>query len=407
MLYKKSDIMKKIKFKKKIKIQKNVRNGLAALLCIILLFSIFTVAGAYQESTTTSETVSTYSYTQNGMFDFTVNLKNNSVYNKTSIKPGQGTIFKSIVDDINGSFIYSYRGDEAAETTGEYYLTAQLKTDLWEKNYVIISRSNFSSNKKTAGFNFVFPVNVTFYEAIIAEIDKEIGIKAKNPTLNIKCNIVVSSQTSKGYIYDSFSPSINVSLGTSIIEFGGDLSQYDASSITREEKVFLQGVIDNRNTWFALSILFTAILIGFLLVTDDVAEKYDKTEKLVNKIKKKYGEWIVEVEKLPERAIGSEIINVKSLEDLIKTSEELGKPVVYSTTDGEHTFQVFDDDIHYTYVLPNGEKLKKVTSCPKCGTGATCKGFPGQKTSITCPNCGNKGIVTFEEARKPFLSFKK
>ena len=172
--------MKKMKFKK-IKLQKNIRIGSTALLCIILLFSIITAVGAYQESTTTSETVVTYSYTQNGVFDFTVNLKNNSVYNKTSIKPGQETIFKSIVDDINGSFIYNYRGDEAAETTGEYYLTAQVKTDLWEKNYVIIPKSNFSSNEKTASFNFVFPVNLTFYETIIAEIDAEIGIKAGNP----------------------------------------------------------------------------------------------------------------------------------------------------------------------------------------------------------------------------------
>ena len=345
--------MKKMKFKK-IKLQKNVRIGSTALLCIILLFSIITAVGAYQESTTTSETVVTYSHTQNGVFDFTVNLKSNSVYNKTSIKPGQETIFKSIVDDINGSFIYNYRGDEAAEITGEYYLTAQVKTDLWEKNYVIIPKSNFSSNKKTVSFNFVFPVNLTFYETIIAEIDKEIGIKASNPTLTIKCNIVVSSQTSKGYIYDSFSPYINVSLGGNIIEFGGDLSQYNTGILTGKEEVFLQSVIDNRNTWSASSMLFIAIIVGFALITENVTKKYDKTEKLVNKIKKKYGEWIVDVDRKPI-IIGTTAITIKSMEDLIKASEELGKPIIHftplSSSREKHIFYIFDDSVQYEYVL--------------------------------------------------------
>lgn len=388
--------MKKIEFKK-IKLQKNIRIGVIALLCIILLFSIITAAGAYQDSTTTSETVVTYSYTQNGVFDFTVNLKSNSVYNKTSIKPGQETIFKSIVDDISGSFIYNYWGDEAAETTGEYYLTAQVKTDLWEKNYVIISRSNFSSNEKTASFNFVFPVNLTFYETIIAEIDEEIGIKASSPTLTIKCNIVVSSQTSKGYIYDSFSPYINVSLGGNIIEFGGDLSQYTTGIRTGEEEVFLQSVIDNRNTWSASSILFIAIIVGFALITGNVAEKYDKTENLVNKIKKKYGEWMVEVNKPPKRTPGSENIGVKSIEDLIKISEEIGKPVIHhissSGRNAKHTFYVFDESIIYEYSLAD-ETIKKVALCPNCSTKIVLEAYSGKKVTVTCPKCGETGIVT-------------
>ena len=116
-------------------------------LCIIILFSLSTAYGAYQEPTTTNETIVTYEYTQNGIFDFSVNLKNNSWSNKTTIKPGQETIFKKIVDSINASFTYIYHGDEPAETTGEYYLSAQVKTELWEKEYIIVSKSNFSSNK--------------------------------------------------------------------------------------------------------------------------------------------------------------------------------------------------------------------------------------------------------------------
>ena len=319
-------------------------------MCVILLFSIFTAAGAYQESTTTDKTVITYLYTQSGLFDFIIDLKNNFIYDKTSIKPGQETIFKNIVDDINGMFIYNYYGNESAKTTGEYYLTAQLKTDLWQKNYVIIPKSNFSSNEKTASFNFVFPVNLTFYENIISKIDGEIGMKAKNPTLNIKCNIVVSSQTSKGFIYDSFSHSINVSIDSSIIEFGGELSQYDTGSLTTSEEMFLQSVVDKRNTWASTSIVFIAILIGFVFVTENITEKYDKTQKLVNKIKKKYGEWIVDVDNIPQMD-QTKIIIVKQFDDLVKISEETSNPILCNESKDFHKFYVLTENFCYTYEL--------------------------------------------------------
>jgi hypothetical protein len=103
--------------------------------------------------------------------------------------------------------------------------------------------------------------------------------------------------------------------------------------------------------WSASSIAFIAIIIGFALITGNVTEKLDKTEKLVNKIKKKYGEWMVEVNKPPKRTLGSENIEVKSLEDLIKISEELGKPVIYYNDGTKHNFYILDESVQYQYIL--------------------------------------------------------
>ena len=346
--------MKEIK-PKRISLQKNIRIGVVALFCIIFLFTISITYGTYQEPTTSTETVVTYTYTQTGIFDFTINLKNNSIYNKTEIKPEREIVFKQIVDSINASFTYHYRGNESAETTGQYSLSAQVTTDLWEKNYAIIPKSNFNSNKITASFDFDFPINITFYENVVTEIDDEIGIGSSNPILTIECNIVVSSQTSKGVVYDSFIHSVNLSLGGNIIEFGGDFVQSDAGVLTGEEQVFLQDVVDNRNIWSATSLIFFLILVCFYLVTKNTIEKADKTQKMVKKIKKKYGEWIVEVEKPPKRALGAEVISVKSLEDLIKTSEELGKPVLYHTSSSgkkaKHAFYVIDELLQYEHAL--------------------------------------------------------
>ena len=78
----------------------------------------------------------------------------------------------------------------------------------------------------------------------------------------------------------------------------------------------------------------------------------------MKKINKKYNEWIVEVDTPPKRPLGAEIITMKSLEDLMKISEELGKPVIYhvSNSEGTHSYYVLDEAVPYKYVLYDKER---------------------------------------------------
>jgi len=344
--------MKNTRFKKII-IKRNARIISIIFLCCLILFSLNIVYGAYQEPITTNETIATYEYIQNGIFDFTVNLKNNSWSNITTIKPGEGTIFKKIVDSINASFTYIYYGLEPAVTTGEYYLVAQVKTDLWEKNYVIVSKTSFDSNKNNAGFTIDFPIDVTYYDSVVSEIDNQLGIKSNNPTLNLKCNIIISSITSKDIINESFSPSTTVSLGKNTLDFENNLAQSKKGALTEERQGFSQNVIDKRNVWTIYSVILIPILFVFILATKNDTRKYD-IEKSLNKINKKYEKWIIEAEKIP---IVNTIktISVKSIDDLIKTSVEIGKPVIHyqsqSNPTESHVFYIIDESITYEYVL--------------------------------------------------------
>ena len=75
---------------------------------------------------------------------------------------------------------------------------------------------------------------------------------------------------------------------------------------------------------------------------------------MIKKITKKYGEWIVEVEKPPKRALRAEVISIKTLGDLIKISEELGKPVLHYVSSGKktkHAFYVIDESLRYEHFL--------------------------------------------------------
>jgi hypothetical protein len=64
-----------------------------------------------------------------------------------------------------------------------------------------------------------------------------------------------------------------------------------------------------------------------------LATKPEGKDREADRVKKKYGGWIVDTVNLPSHA-DDRVIPLNSLEDLIKVAEETGKPVIHkmSTT---------------------------------------------------------------------------
>lgn len=392
---------------KKIKLQKDLRLSVVIILGILIIVSAYSAYAAYQQPTTTEETQTAVGYTHTGMYNYNVYLTNNSLFDTNVLSPGQGTYFKKLVDHINASYTYTFRTSISSTIDGKYELTAEVQTSTWTKAFVLISKTSFNSSTSKAQFTINFPINTTIFEDYVTQINNETGVSASDAVLVITCKVLLSADTKYGDINEVFSPPIQVSLGGNIINIDGSLTNTQTGTLETTAEIDHPEVMTQRNNWTIASILFVIIFIAFARVTI-FTEPESETAIQLKKIKKKYGEWIVETDKLtpPKDA---KIISVNSLDDLVKLSEELGKPVIHSTPtlDEEHTFYVFDEAMIYQHVLPEGEQLKKTTRCPKCNTEATCEGIPGQKIHITCSNCGNKGIVTFEKTRKLFPFFKK
>jgi hypothetical protein len=310
---------------------------------------------SYQTSETTTEWVTSYSYIQDGLFDFTISLKNNTVYDTSIITPGQDFIFKKTIDTIEGSFHYQYTGSETEIINGIYQHTITLKTDYWEKRYVIIPEQVFTFSDKTSGFNFSFPVNISFYEAIIEEINKEIGLRAQNPLLIITCDVMLSSQTSKGELSDRFSPFVQIKLGDYLLEFTEDLSQSESGFLRQEKEIYHQHIRDNKHILTVLSICCVVTLAIFIFSTKDIVIKKHPMEIMIQKWKKKYAEWLVEVENPPKLVQYTERIQLHSLEDLNRVAEEIGKPLLSYRTEMNGTvkqsFYVIDAPTVYEYSL--------------------------------------------------------
>jgi hypothetical protein len=392
--------MKKIAIKMKVRkkpIQKNLRLAIIIVFSIIFILSAYGTYAAFQQPTTTEKTITTCEYSHTGKFSYIVYLKNNSVYNNAStLYPGQGIIFKKITDHINASFSYTFTCNQTATVQGHYTVYATVQTDLWSKNYIIIPKTEFN----TPHFTITFPINYTYFEEIVSTINDEIGVNARTPTLNMTCSVTLSALTTTETIHESFSPLLSMPLEENIIEFDSDLTRYQTGSLEGTTLISQSGVIEQKTNGIIISLVSVIIIVLFAVFTASRDISVNVIEKQVKKIKKKYGEWIVEVEQLPEtKKTGT--VSVKTIDDLTKISEELGKPIIHyqnsSNPDGKHEFYVLDGKTTYQYVLNVDGGITKTVQCPHCNSITVCNVDMNKEIDATCSKCGNNFRVSFEE----------
>ncbi|HUS99761.1 MAG TPA: DUF5305 family protein [Candidatus Thermoplasmatota archaeon] len=366
----------------RISLSRTTRLVILGLISILLLISAVNAFGAYQNPTTKKVVTPILHYDHNGQFDYTVYLKNNTVYdNKTTLRPGEGIFFKKLIHHVNASFTDTFQIDHDADISGNYTVDAIIQTSIWTKTYPLVPKTSFNVQGRTARFTTLFPVNCTYYEGLLAKISEETGMPTQSANLIIQCTVVVYATTSYGRSSSVFSPTINVSLNQKTLEFSKDLTSYLPGVITTNSTVTSEEVTTQRILWTALSLIFLVSMPLFMFITTSSITPENAAYKELRKIKKKYGEWIVETKTNPELT-NARRIEINSLEGLAKVSEEIGKPILLYASPNipNHRFYVLDEMTMYEYMFkPKEEKTL---------------------TSITNPDAATSGISPLDELKK-------
>jgi hypothetical protein len=342
---------------KRIRMKKNIRLLVIGLIGLLILFSTASAYSAYQKQETTTETIPVLSYSQNGRFDYGAYLKPNTIYPDTEyLRPGQGIYFKNIIENITSSFTYTFTIDKNAEITGSYRLNTEIQTSLWTKSYpgdTENSTGTFKRDGRRAEFTIEpFEIDLDYYESIITKIEGETGVTVGSPKLVIKCTVSISAKTEEKTITKTFTPTLSLSLKTKQIEITAPQTNQQSFVETEQQTNYHPEVVNQRNQWTNTAYILLGLLVVSAVFTQNVGEKLSKTEKTIKKINKKYGEWIVELDKKPETIIDSDVVHMKTMEGLIKISEELTKPVLhYVSKDDSHFYYVLDESIQYQYTL--------------------------------------------------------
>lgn len=317
----------------------------------MILLSTVTTITAYQQPTSSQETNTILTYSSNSQFDYVTNLFNNTVYNKTILRPGEGIIFKQIVDNITGSHQYRFQISKSASISTTYSLTAIVQTGLWTKTYTLVPTQTSETTGTRQTISESFPVDYRFYDTILSTINQETGITAPNPILIIRASISTTARTDNHTIIESFNPEITMSLNQKTITFSDMLSLSKSGSRTETITINHPEMEQIRQNRLYTTLATIIILPVFLLITKMKHSEISAMEKKLNKIKKKYGDWLVTAESNPVDPL-SKIIAISNMDELSRISEDLGKPMIYyKKNDSKNIFSVIDDEHIYQHEL--------------------------------------------------------
>ncbi|TET18946.1 hypothetical protein E3J74_08570 [Candidatus Bathyarchaeota archaeon] len=328
------------------------------LTLVSLLFLYYTHAIPLEKTSVTS----LYTYGYQGTYNYIAALKPNTIYdNKTTLKPGEGPIYRRITDHIDVNFTYVFEGNLPANFTIKYSVHEYVETAHWRKQISELPQKNIETTgtRSDLSINNITTIDPPSIQEFVNEINEETGILASQYSLNITIKMYIEAKTSVGTVNESFMPTLKAEFQSSasegeIISISG-LEQGKTGEITETEKIYQLGVQQNRNISYGVSVAsFAGLVISAWFFIRTRPPKPSKPEKLLEDIIGPYEEIIAEaaqeVSEKDQLSKPGTTLAIKTLEDLVKIADTLERPILHSYKPPEtHIFRIIDDAAQYEF----------------------------------------------------------
>lgn len=343
---------------KKWRLRKGIRLG-SIILCVAIIGVLITLSYIkYKNPGVDEKKVSLYSYESQGKVNYEVLLKPNSLYNQKSL--GEDQVYLSnLVDSIDTTYSYGFTGEREAEIKGNYEIFAVIEgfsgeadklTTLWKKEIPLLAKTSFQAKDKKFSITKKIPLKLKDFNDIVKKISEESKLNTDTKVTTFM-NVILSAKTDKGIIERKSTSSLEIPLNGSYFKIAKNQSESKPEAIEEVKKV--QRSIDIK----LLTLLGTGIgiaVVAFLILLFGTKNaETDIFSKKLKQIFKKHGTRLVALNS--EIAATSEAQSkVRSIEDLVKISDELGKPIIYKHSYDymeNLKFWVIDEDRFYVFEL--------------------------------------------------------
>lgn len=314
------------------------------------------------------------SYEQIGDFDYSVPLKPDSPFGAIVLKPpsptrptpptppsskisgSEDTLFFRLLEEIDVSFSYHLESDlPVSQITEEVEINAILEDPgVWSKTFALIPLT-----QKSGDFTVTFPLDIDdlrHFNDVFRAIEDETGVSAAH-NLTIKADVHTVARTPFGPLDEDFSQTLSTALEEDTIAWNEELVKSEPGVIERPL------LVPNPYKFVGLSISWlrnlSAIVAGVVfmlflyLLTMNVwfkPEELPIIEKEALQARKKYKSVMVDVQELPEAEDKAMVIQLGSLDELIKAADNLIKPVLHKAGAQSHIYCVIDGSTRYEYI---------------------------------------------------------
>jgi hypothetical protein len=342
-------------------------------------------------------------YLEDSHYTYRALLAPNSLYNTTTLGPGNGTLFTAITLWVNVSFGFDLHTNAPANLSTLGTFTASIVTPAWTKELSVhglrVSSIEGSNVELRASYN----ASVPGIAATVTAIDKETGYTPPYYLIALRASLATTVET-RGVTTDVVSApalTLNVSAG-----------QIRPSALTSSGS----GVVSAPDPAAAGAVHVPALVPSFVLVACVVGLAFSGTFAYrewargrphdLPALMAPYEEAIVDVRGPP---VASSTIQVKAWEDIVKVADTIGMPILRTVrvapgADAAPTtvFYVVAGGTAYVFVHRPGETAPtlpagSVVAPPAVGAAPTSRADPWQRKFPRIPGADPSSLDSFVE----------
>ncbi len=331
--------------------KKQRRFGIIALTALLLAAMVCFAIILLRPS---EQAVPLFSYQQTGALDYKVLINPNSIFPDTSMGPGQ-TYFYKIVKTINTSLSYSFKADKSANIKVDYEIIGTINAkDMWSKDFVLLPMTEQTKTGDSITIGTNYPIALSPFNDFLANVNKELGVGAQDPELDVKADIYLTADTAFGEVKDLVTPTLTIPLTTGSFKIASNSPVSRNGALTKKSTVVdiptkLKGIRKN----IGFLVLPLVLLLALVFATEGKEpEDIDPFQKRFNQIINSYGSRMIILQDLPA---ANTSVTIDSIENLVKVADETGNPIFYfaagNGNGASYIFMVLHGSTIFRYVL--------------------------------------------------------
>jgi hypothetical protein len=350
-----------------------VRLGIIAGLAVLALLIGYRAYQAFEEPTTRVYRVPAWGWVSWAAWDYSVFLKPNTLYSTRELGPDL-TYYESLVEGLEARLSYNFATDIPTRLEGWYDVTVDLTGGkLLNEGVTLVPRTPFAEEGKSVNVGLVMPVDREAFRRRIKEMARETGLEpGTDPKVTYTAHIEARAFTKTDSARQNLDVTLEVPLTGSTFAISGNRSGIKSGVVRRDEERPISGVESRWRKVLGSAAALAFVPALFALVT--VARPRTGGGPLAHgardarRIRRKYRKRIVEAANGEPALPGGEVVAVASMEDLVRVSAELLKPIIYRAPgdqeeEEEHLFFVVDGATRYQYALPRPDNHGTESGC--------------------------------------------
>ncbi|NLC67744.1 MAG: DUF5305 domain-containing protein [Clostridiaceae bacterium] len=320
----------RLKIAKTLKIILIVVNIILIIGAFIYLYLYYTIPHLMEEK------IPKYEYAQKGEANYRVFLKPNDLYDEESMDEGKIYITQ-IVDYIKVNFAYNFQGNMPADIKGDYEIVAvmegytvqnEVERTIWKKVFPVVEKTNIKAHKESILIDGEALIKLEEYAEYAKNLMETLKISSINK-LCVQMNVNLTAKADNGGIsvQGKMSPTIEIPLNINYFMIGKSGREEKPGKV--EESRQVQIPADKRIIILNGAIILVLILtLLYLIIFTKAPTREDIYIKKFRRMFKSHGNRLAALDD-KFNAPDKHFCSVRTIDDLVKIADELGKPVLY------------------------------------------------------------------------------